>query len=128
MIRKIHSLRQHSVPFILVVFAGLATLLLAPPSPAQESIVQPDPAQAKIDFALSANVHTVHGKFALKSSTFRFDPSTGKFSGAIVLDATSGDSGNNRRDKKMHREILESAKFPEIVFPPMQMMGMVAAD
>ncbi len=128
MIRKIHSLRQRSVPFILAVFAGLATLILAPASRAQESIVQLDPAQAKIEFSLSGNMHTVHGKFALKSSTIRFDPSNGKISGAIVVDATSGDSGNNSRDKKMHREILESAKFPEIVFTPMQMMGMVAAD
>jgi len=128
MIRKIHSLRQRSVPFILAVFAGLATLILAPPSRAQESIVQLDPAQAKIEFSLSGNMHTVHGKFALKSSTIRFDPSNGKISGAIVVDATSGDSGNNSRDKKMHREILESAKFPEIVFTPMQMMGRVAAD
>jgi polyisoprenoid-binding protein YceI len=128
MIRKIHSLRQRSVPFILAVFAGLATLILAPASRAQESIVQLDPAQTKIEFSLSGNMHTVHGKFALKSSTIRFDPSNGKISGAIVVDATSGDSGNNSRDKKMHREILESAKFPEIVFTPMQMMGMVAAD
>ncbi len=128
MIRKIHSLRQRSVPFILAVFAGLATLILAPASRAQESIVQLDPAQTKIEFSLSGNMHTVHGKFALKSSTIRFDPSNGKISGAIVVDATSGDSGNNSRDKKMHREILESAKFPEIVFTPMQMIGMVAAD
>ena len=73
-------------------------------------------------------MHTVHGKFALKSSTIRFDPSSGKISGAIVVDATSGDSGNSGRDKKMHREILESAKFPEIVFTPMQMTGAVAAE
>src|SRR6266567_277659 len=127
MIRKIHSLRQRSVPFILAVLAGLATLILAPASQAQESIVQLDPAQTKIEFSLSGNMHTVHGKFALKSSTIRFDPSNGKISGAIVVDATTGDSGNNSRDKKMHREILESAKFREIVFTPMQMMGMVTA-
>ena len=128
MIRKIHSRRRSSVPFLLAVFAGLAALILAPASRAQESIVQLDPAQTKIEFSLSGNLHTVHGKFALKSSTIRFDPSSGKISGAIVVDATSGDSGNGGRDKKMHREILESAKFPEIVFTPMQMTGAVAAE
>jgi polyisoprenoid-binding protein YceI len=43
------------------------------------------------------------------------------------VDATSGDSGNNARDKKMHREILESGKFPEIIFMPGQISGTVAA-
>ena len=118
MIRKIHSLRRSSVPFLLAAFAGLAALILAPASRAQESVVQLDPAQTKIEFSLGGNFHTVHGKFALKSSAIRFDPSSGKISGAIVVDATSGDSGNSGRDKKMHREILESAKFPEIVFTP----------
>jgi polyisoprenoid-binding protein YceI len=128
MIRKIHSLRRSSVPSVLAVFAGLATLLLAPASRAQESIVQLDSAQTKIEFSLSGNMHTVHGKFALKSSTIRFDPSSGKIGGAIVVDATSGESGNGSRDGRMHRDILESAKFPEIVFTPMQMTGIVAAD
>lgn len=68
-------------------------------------------------------MHTVHGKFALKSSDLRFDPSTGKISGAIIVDATSGETGNGSRDKKMHREILESDKFPEIVFTPAQING-----
>src|SRR5579864_1673381 len=128
MICKIHSRRRFSVPFILAAFAALATLVLSPASRAQESVVQLDPAQTKIEFSLDGNFHTVHGKFALKSNTIHFDPSTGKISGAIVVDATSGDSGNSGRDKKMHREILESAKFPEIVFTPTQFTGKVAAE
>jgi polyisoprenoid-binding protein YceI len=127
MIRKIHSLRRFYYLHLLAAFAGLATLILAPASRAQGSIVQLDPAQAKIEFSLSGNFHTVHGKFALKSSTIQFDPSNGKISGAIIVDATSGDSGNNARDKKMHREILESGKFPEIIFMPGQISGTVAA-
>lgn len=128
MIRKIHSLRRFYFLHLLAAFAGLATLILAPASLAQGSIVQLDPAQTKIEFSLSGNFHTVHGKFALKSSTIQFDPSNGKISGAIIVDATSGDSGNNARDKKMHREILESGKFPEIIFTPGQISGTVAAD
>jgi polyisoprenoid-binding protein YceI len=128
MICKIYSLRRFSKPFILAAFVGLAALVLSPASQAQESLVQLDPAQTKIEFSLDGNFHTVHGKFALKSSTIRFDPSSGKISGAIVVDATSGDSGNSGRDKKMHREILESAKFPEIVFTPKQMTGALASE
>jgi polyisoprenoid-binding protein YceI len=128
MICKIHFRRRFSALFILAAFAGLATLVLAPASQAQESLVQLDPAQTKIEFSLGGNFHTVHGKFALKSGTIHFDPSSGKISGAIVVDATSGDSGNSGRDKKMHREILESAKFPEIVFTPIKITGAVAAE
>jgi len=53
--------------------------------------------------------------------------SSGKASGAIVLDATSGNTDNSSRDKKMHGEILESAKFPEITFTPNDVKGDLAA-
>ena len=128
MISKKYFPRRSSAPFLLVAFAGLAAVFLAPVSRAQESVVQLDPAQTKIEFSLGGNVHTVHGQFALKSSALRFDRSTGKIDGAIVVDATSGDSGNSGRDARMHREILESAKFPEIVFTPAMMTGAVAAE
>jgi polyisoprenoid-binding protein YceI len=125
---KVHSLCRFSVSFILAVFAVLATLILTPASWAQESVIQIDPAQTKIEFSLSSTLHTVHGTFALKRGAIHFDPSSGKISGAIVVDATSGESENNSRDARMHREILESAKFPEIVFTPLQMTGVVAAN
>jgi polyisoprenoid-binding protein YceI len=128
MIPKTLPHRRSSVRFLLAVFAGLAATILAPASRAQESVLQIESAQTKIEFSLSGTMHTVHGKFALKSSALRFEPSTGKIGGAIVVDATSGDSGNSGRDARMHREILESAKFPEIVFTPMQMTGAVAAE
>jgi polyisoprenoid-binding protein YceI len=128
MIRNIHSLRRVLVPFLLAASAGLAAIILAPASSAQESVIQIDSAQTKIEFSLGGTMHTVHGKFSLKSSSIRFDPSTGKIGGTIVVDATSGESGNGGRDGRMHREILESAKFPEIVFTPLQMTGAVAAE
>jgi polyisoprenoid-binding protein YceI len=128
MTHKIHSLRRYYFSPLLAILAGLAATILAPASRAQESSVQFDPAQTKIEFSLTGNFHTVHGTFALKRSTIRLDPSSGKISGAIVVDATSGDSGNNGRDKKMHREILESAKFPDIVFTPSQITGTVATE
>jgi polyisoprenoid-binding protein YceI len=128
MIRKIQIPRRSSFASLLAMFAGLAALILAPVTRAQDSTFQIDPAKTKIEFSLEGNFHTVHGKFALKSSSIRFDPSSGKISGTIVVDATSGDSGSSGRDKKMHREILESAKFPEIVFTPAQFTGTVAAE
>ena len=105
------------------LFAALAMPALAPAGRAQEFVVQLDPAQAKIDFTLGSTLHTVEGKFKLKSGAIRFDPSSGKISGSIIVDATSAESGNAGRDHKMHREILESGKYPEIVFTPTQVKG-----
>ena len=85
---------------------------------AQESVVTLDPARTGITFTLGATLHTVHGTFKLKRGEIRFDPATGKASGEIVVDTTSGDTGNSGRDNKMHKEILESQKFPEAIFTP----------
>jgi polyisoprenoid-binding protein YceI len=126
MIRKILFLRRFSVLFLLGASAALAATILAPASRAQESTIQIDPAQTKIEYSLGGTMHTVHGKFALKSGAIRFDPSTGKIGGLIIVDATSGDSGNTNRDGRMHREILESAKYQEIIFTPVQITGVVA--
>ncbi len=127
MIRTNHLCRRLAVLSVACV-AAWAALMLAPASLAQDSSLQVEPAQTKIQFSLGSSLHTVHGTFALKSSSLRFDPASGKISGSIVVDATSGESGNSGRDSRMHREILESAKFPEIVFTPVQIMGTVAAS
>jgi polyisoprenoid-binding protein YceI len=87
-----------------------------------------DPAQSKIEFSLGATMHTVHGSFHLKRGSIRFDDATGAASGELVVDALSGESGNNGRDKDMHQKVLESAKYSEIVFTPQHIKGTVTAD
>ena len=94
---------------------------------AQDAMVNFDPATTQVTFTLAATLHTVHGVFKLKSGQIHFDPQTGKAGGTIVLDATSANTDNTSRDSKMHAEILESAKFPEITFTPTQIAGPVAA-
>ncbi len=108
----------------LLIF--LAAFTLAPSASAQGTVVNLDPAKTTVEFTLDASLHTVHGTFRLKSGVIHFDPATGKASGAIVIDAASGDSGSDGRDKKMHQEILESPKFTEIVFLPSTVHGAVA--
>ena len=70
----------------------------------------------------------MHGEFHLKRGTLHFDPQSGKVSGELVVDATSGESGNPARDKRMHASILESAKYPEITFRPDRVDGKVAPE
>jgi polyisoprenoid-binding protein YceI len=113
---------------VLLLLALAATGSLVPAARAQGLTVQIDPAQTKIEFTLGATLHTVHGSFQLKNGDIRFDPSSGSASGAAVIDAASGASGNDGRDRRMHREILESDKFPEIVFTPKRIKGALAAE
>ena len=85
-----------------------------------------DPARTTIEFMLGATMHTVHGTFKLKSGHIVFDPSSGKARGNVVVDATSANTDNPSRDKKMHAEVLRSQKFPEIIFTPSQEKGAIA--
>ena len=112
--------------FLAVIY--LATIAFAFPAFAQQSVVTLDPAQTTIEFTLGASLHTVHGTFKLRSGLIRFDPASGKASGAVVVAATSGDSGSDGRDKKMHEEILESQKFNEIIFTPSEVHGSIASQ
>jgi polyisoprenoid-binding protein YceI len=92
---------------------------------ASEIVLAVDAAQSSVHWTLGSTLHTVHGTFKLKRGTLRFDPETGHASGEIVADATSGESGNESRDRKMHKEILESARFAEVVFRPDRIEGKV---
>ncbi len=109
-----------------------ATLLIAlaahMPLGAAESVFTLDPARTQISFTLSSVLHTVHGSFQLKQGTVRFDPANGQASGEVVVDARSGETGNSGRDSKMHKTVLESAKYPQIVFRPDRIEGAFPAE
>jgi polyisoprenoid-binding protein YceI len=113
-------LRGLYAALIVAIFAFAASSACA-----QEAAVTLDPAQTTIEFTLDSTLHTVHGTFKLKSGHISFDAATGKASGEIIVDAASGDSDNKSRDKKMHEDILESQKYPEIVFTPQHVKGAV---
>jgi len=90
---------------------------------AQEAVLELDPAQTRIAFTLSEVLHPVHGTFKLKSGTIRFNPSTGAASGAVVIDVESEESSTASLDRKMHKEVLETRKYPEATFTPLQVIG-----
>jgi polyisoprenoid-binding protein YceI len=92
---------------------------------AQDLTLQLDPANTQIEFTLGATLHSVHGTFALKNGTIHFNPSTGAASGMVVVDAASGNTENKGRDHKMHQEVLESQRCPEITFTPTRLSGKV---
>lgn len=113
---------------LLVVAAALAAAQPAAPPVTHELLLQLDPAGSGADISLTGNVHTVHGAFLLKHGVIHFEPATGKASGEVVFDATSGKTGNNSRDHKMHKDVIESGRYPEIVFRPDRADGVLAAS
>jgi polyisoprenoid-binding protein YceI len=125
--------RQFRSVFYLPAAALAAVLILsalpqhaAPQSSDSGLVFEIDPAQSKVHWTLGTTLHTVHGTFALKTGALQFDSGTGKAAGEIVVDATSGKSDNDSRDKKMHKDVLESARFSDITFRPDRVEGKVA--
>jgi polyisoprenoid-binding protein YceI len=108
------------VPLILVV-AGLGATAAT-----QEVALQVDSSKSTVKFTLGDVLHTVRGTFKVARGTLRFEPTSGKISGEIVVDAKSGESGSGMRDRKMHKEVLESDRYPEIAFRPMMVEGAAA--
>jgi polyisoprenoid-binding protein YceI len=92
---------------------------------AQQRTLELDPAKTQVHFVLGATAHTVHGVFQMRSGVINFDPATGAASGAIVVDAASGNSGTEGRDKKMDKDVLQTEQYHDIVFYPKKVIGSV---
>lgn len=107
--------------------AGIAALasaaIAAAPAAGEPLVLKLDAKTSRVRFTIDAFAHTVHGSFAVSSGELRFDPETGAASGEVVVDARSGETGNGSRDKKMHEVVLESARFPQIVFTASRVSG-----
>lgn len=75
-----------------------------------------DPAQSTLHWTLDSSLHTVHGTFAIKTGKFELNPEDHSVSGEIRVDPASGESGNQSRDNRMHKEILDVSRFSEVIF------------
>lgn len=86
-----------------------------------------DVAASQIQFTLGAFLHTVHGTFSLHSGSLRWDPESGVATGAVLIPAASGNSGNADRDRDMRDKVLRAGEYPDIVFTPARLSGTPAA-
>lgn len=105
---------------LLILAAGAVSRVQA-----QDTVFTLAPEKTTVAFTLGASFHTVHGTFRVKRGAVRFDPSTGKASGQVIVDATSGDTGNGKRDRTMHREVLQSERYPDIIFSATEVAGSI---
>ena len=101
----------------------LVSALVAAPAAAARNELALDPAATEVSFDLGATGHDVHGVVALETGAIHFDTETGDAGGEIVLDATGAATGNKSRDRTMRDDVLETAKFPRIVFRPARIEG-----
>jgi polyisoprenoid-binding protein YceI len=105
---------------LLLLLAGASTAGAQQP---RGMDIKLDPATTVIHWTLGDVLHTVRGTFKLKSGLVHLDPETGAVTGSVVVDATSGESGNSMRDEVMHNKILESSRYQTITFRPVQLNG-----
>lgn len=95
---------------------------------AQELSLEFDAAKTAVHYSVVSSLHTVRGTFKLKRGHIDLDAASGRVSGLVVVDAASGSSGNDARDSRMHSNVLESARYPEVTFKPQRVDGKVAVE
>jgi len=110
-----------------ITLPAIYCLVLCSFGQAQQLALHCDPAQTAATITLGASLHTVHGEFKVKSCEIHFNPSSAAISGEVVFDATTGQTGNSSRDRKMHKDVLESERYSEIKFRPDRVEGQVTA-
>jgi len=110
--------------FSLAVLACLAFAALTVHAQTQYQI---NPASSKVAFDLGG-FHEVNGIFQVTSGQISFYRKTGKMTGAIVVSAGSGNSGDSARDNVMKKNELHVSKFPQITFAPSQFTGTLNAS
>ncbi len=101
---------------------SVAALLAALPGVAQEPAplhYRIDAAGSELSWELPATLHTVHGKAPRFEGAVDAEPGArGQWhiEARVVVAAASMVTGNGKRDRTMREKVLETGRFPEIVF------------
>ena len=74
-----------------------------------------DSNKTEIRFVLDATLHSVHGTAVLLPAELIVFPDQGEIHGDLIVDARTAETGNARRDREMHRKVLESERYSHIV-------------
>lgn len=109
--------------FSRIVLSLVSMMAFASVLAAEPATFELDIAATTIEFTFGATLHTVDGTLRAKEGKVYIHPETGAVSGRIVIDATSAKTGNDRRDRKMHEKVLESQRYPEMVFEIERLSG-----
>jgi polyisoprenoid-binding protein YceI len=83
-----------------------------------------DPANSTVSFTLGGS-HTVIGTFKVTNGDFSLDAPSGAMKGIVTVDASSGNSDDKGRDKKMTNDQMKAQTFPSVTFAPAKFSGQV---
>jgi polyisoprenoid-binding protein YceI len=108
--------------FALIAFAVVS----ASSAIAQQQNLIIDPAASKVEMTLNTTHEVVHGAFHIQSGSIEFDRSAPSMSGSVVVLAGSGTTGNESRDKRMNKEILQVDRYATVSFEPKSYTGAIA--
>jgi polyisoprenoid-binding protein YceI len=90
----------------------------------QTFTINPDASEVKM--TLKTTHEVVHGGFHIQSGSIEFDRSAPEMSGSVVVFAGSGKTGNDSRDKRMNKEILQVERHTTVSFEPKSYAGVIA--
>jgi polyisoprenoid-binding protein YceI len=93
---------------------------------AQHQTFTISPESSDVSFTLGGSGHETHGTFHVQSGSIDFDRTNPKLAGSVVVAAGSGKTGNDSRDKKMTKEVLDAPHFTEVSFVPQSYQGVIA--
>ena len=100
--------------------------ILGPAALAQHQTFVVNPDASEVMMTLNTSHEVVNGTFHIQSGRIEFDRSAPRMSGSVVVLAGSGKTGNDSRDKKMNREILEVEQHATVSFEPKSYAGAIA--
>ncbi len=106
----------------------LAAFFLTLPALGGEQVLNLKPESTEVTFTLEATGHDIAGTLYLQTGRIRFDAETGVASGEVSIDARRAGTGHQKRDKTMHKKVLDSERHPLIVFRPERIEGEIAAE
>jgi hypothetical protein len=110
-------------------FAAFAlTCLLSPAVLAQHRTFVVNPDGSEVKTTLNTTHEVVIGVFHVQSGSIGFDRSNSKMSGSVVVIDGSGKTGNDSRDKKMYRDVLQIEQHATISFEPKTYAGAIASS
>jgi hypothetical protein len=110
--------------FVVLALAAV----LAPAVFAQHQTFAVNPDASEVKMKLNTTHEVVNGTFHVQSGSINFDRTASHISGIVIVAAGSGKTGNDSRDRKMNKDILEVDQFDTVSFAPKTYNGMIAAS
>jgi polyisoprenoid-binding protein YceI len=104
-------------------FLALLLLLSTRFAIAQHQTFNINPDASTVAFTLPSNHDTTDGSFHVEKGAIDFDRANPALSGLIIVSASSGNTGNASRDKKMLNDVLQATKFADVTFAPQNYSG-----